>query len=86
VALLGYAFRRGPFHRRLWQEVVFWALIALNVYERVSREQDSLLVQAVALLLVLPAYVAVFRYAYSSPRLWSRDEVHPVQVAASLEI
>ena len=75
VALLGYAFRRGLFHRRLWQ-IVFWALVAWNVYEHVSRKQDSFLVQIVAFFLVLPAYVGVFRYAYSSPQLWSRDDVH----------
>jgi hypothetical protein len=75
VALLGYAFSRGFFHRRLWQ-VVFWALIAFNVYGHLSRERDSFLVETIAFLLLLPAYVGVFRYAYSSPQLWSRDDVH----------
>ncbi len=74
VALTAYAFGRGFFHPRLWQ-VVFWALIASNIYGHFSREQDSFLVQVGAFVLLLPAYVGVFRYAYSSPQIWSREEV-----------
>lgn len=75
VALLGYAFRRGFFHRRLWQ-AVFWVLIAWEVYVHVSGARDSFLVETLAFLWVLPAFVGVLRYAYSSPQLWIRDDVH----------
>ena len=75
VALLGYAFRRGLFQCRLWQ-IVFWLIVASNVYEHLRVEHDSFLVESVAFLLLLPAYVGVFRYAYCSPQLWSRDDVH----------
>ena len=75
VALLGYAFDRRLFHRLLWQ-IVFWLLVASNVFDHLSGKHNSFFVECVAFLLLLPAYVGVFRYGYSSPQLWSRDDVH----------
>ena len=81
VALLGYAFRRGFFHRRFWQGV-FWALLAWEVYGHLAGERNSFLVQAFTFLWLLPAFVGVFRYAYSSSQLWKCD-VHTAQAGTA---
>ena len=75
IALLGYAFSHAFFRRTLWQ-FVFWALVAFNIYGHFSRNRDTFFVELIAFIVLLPAYVGVFRYAYSSPPLWRSTEVH----------
>lgn len=73
VGLLGYAFRRHIWGRRIW---MLWAvlfpvsnaMIGLWVYPHTGT--GGHIGYFAAMLLFLPQYLAVFHYGYRSPEIW----------------
>jgi hypothetical protein len=72
TALWCYALQRRVGNERYWR-AVFWILLFANLLMLVPvllRGGPIALFTAALTLLVVPAYVAAFRYAYRSPALW----------------
>lgn len=72
VALWCYALRRPLGHERYWR-AVFWIVAVATVLMLIPvlLAGGALARFTLALLLpVVPAYVAMYRYAYRSPELW----------------
>jgi hypothetical protein len=74
IGLFGYAYRRALWKRRIWMswaalfpiwDVVMGAL----VYPR-QNGTEVRMGYFVAMLMILPQYWALIRYAYRSPELW----------------
>jgi hypothetical protein len=72
TALWGHALRRRIGNERYWR-VVFWLVLFANAVMLVpvllAGGEIALFTGALTLLIV-PAYVAAFRYAYRNPALW----------------
>jgi O-antigen ligase len=74
TAAWGYALRR-PLGAASYWRVVFWIVLAATAVMLVPVAMTSMVVKAYTgalLLLVAPAFVAAYRYAYRSPELWPR--------------
>jgi hypothetical protein len=72
VALWGYALQRPLGHERYWR-FVFWILAFATVAMLVPivlRGGELARYVGWLLLPIVPAYVAVYLYAYRSPRVW----------------
>jgi hypothetical protein len=76
TALWCYALQRPLGHRSYWR-AVFWILVFANLAMLIPVLLDGdwvALLTAGLTLLVVPAYVAAYLYAYRSTALWSTDE------------
>ena len=72
TATWGYALRRPIATEQYWRRV-FWILLLATALMllRVALASTVALVLVLGLmLLVVPAYVAAYRYAFRSPQLW----------------
>jgi hypothetical protein len=78
IGLFGYAYHRAIFRRRLWTiwivvfplfDVVMRAVVYTRQNGHVSRTSLVL-----GMMMVLPHYQALFRYAHRSPELWDEGE------------
>lgn len=72
TAAWGYALRR-PLGAAAYWRTAFWIVLCATAVMLVPVAMTSAVVRAytgVLLLLVLPAFVAAYRYAYRSPELW----------------
>ena len=75
AATWGYAMQRPIGNEPYWRQV-FWILVVVTVLMllRVAVASVAAFVDVVAFMaLLVPAYVAAFRYAYRSPHLWRRE-------------
>jgi fucose 4-O-acetylase-like acetyltransferase len=75
TATWGYAMQRSIGNEPYWRRV-FWILVAVTVLMllRVALASTAALVDVLGFMtLLVPAYVAAFRYAFRSPQLWRRD-------------
>lgn len=75
TALWCHALQRPLGNERYWR-VVFWILVFANLLMLVPvllAGGPIAFFTGVLTLLVVPAYVAAYRYAYRSPTLWGRD-------------
>jgi len=73
VALWGYALQRRIGNARYWR-AVFWIVLAATAVMLVPvalGSLDIIIFTGLLLALVLPAYLAAFRYAFRSPDLWN---------------
>jgi hypothetical protein len=73
TALWGYALQRRIGSQRYWR-VVFWLVLFANAVMLVPvllGDRAVALFTAALTLLIVPAYLAAYRYAYRSPRLWA---------------
>ena len=72
TALWGYALQRRIGSERYWR-IVFWLVLFANVVMlvpvMVAGGEIALFTGALTLL-IIPAYVAAFRYAFRCPSLW----------------
>jgi hypothetical protein len=72
TALWGYALQRRIGNEKYWR-IVFWLVLVANAVMLVPvllvGGEIALFTGALTLLIV-PAYVAAFRYAFRSPALW----------------
>lgn len=78
TALWGYALQRRIGSRPYWR-AVFWLVLFANAVMLVPVLMAGgavLLFTGALTLLVIPAYVAAFRYGYRSPGLWG-DAARP---------
>jgi hypothetical protein len=72
TALWGYALRRPIGHARYWR-AVFWLVtvtMLVLLLPTLYAGGTVALVAAALTILVVPAYVGAWRYAYRSPELW----------------
>lgn len=72
TALWGYALRRRIGNARYWR-VVFWLVLFANTVMLVPvllLGGEVAMFTAVLTLLIVPAYVAAFRYGHRSAALW----------------
>jgi hypothetical protein len=72
TALWGYALQR-PFGSRAYWRAAFWLVLFANAVMLVPLlllGGQVLLFTGALTLLIVPAYVAAYRYAYRSPALW----------------
>ena len=75
TATWGYALQRPIGNARYWRRT-FWSLLAASALMllRVALVSASALVIALGFMAVLvPAYVAAYRYAFRSSHLWQRS-------------
>jgi hypothetical protein len=75
AATWGYAMQRAIGDEPYWRRV-FWILVAVTVMMllRVAIASVAAFVRTVAYMaLLVPAYVAAFRYAFRSPHLWRHE-------------
>lgn len=73
VGLWCYALQRPVGSERYWR-AVFWILAmstAMMLLPVLMRGGELALFTAALTVLIVPAYVAVYRYAYRSPALWA---------------
>jgi len=76
VALWGYALQR-PIGAAAYWRVVFWIVLAATAIMLVPvalGSPEAIIFTAVLLALVVPAYVAAYRYGHRSPRLWGPQQ------------
>ena len=80
VGLLGYAYRRPFLRRWFWKSwsilLPLWdTLMGAVVYpsQEPRSEPGLVLGYFVLMLLFVPEYVALVRYAYRSPEIWSKE-------------
>jgi hypothetical protein len=74
TALWSYALQRVIGNEKYWR-AVFWLVLFANAVMLVPVLLNGgtiALVTGALTLLIVPAYVASFRYAYRSPALWRR--------------
>jgi hypothetical protein len=72
TALWGYALQRPIGSERYWR-MAFWLVLFANLVMLVPvllAGGSVALVTAGLTLLIVPAYLAAFRYAYRSPNVW----------------
>lgn len=72
TALWGYGLQRRIGNEKYWR-VVFWLVLFANAVMLVPVllvGGEIALVTGALTLLIVPAYVAAFRYAFRSPSLW----------------
>lgn len=75
AATWGYAMQRSIGSEPYWRRV-FWILVAVTALMllRVALASTAALVYVLGFMaLLVPAYVAAFRYAFRSPQLWRKD-------------
>jgi hypothetical protein len=80
TATWGYAMQRPIGSATYWRRV-FWILLVATalMLVRVAAASTTALVLVLAFMVVLlPAYVAAFRYGYRSPHLWLANTLQPV--------
>lgn len=80
AATWGYAMQR-PIGNAIYWRRVFWILLVASalMLVRVAAASTTALVLVLGFMVVLlPAYVAAFRYGFRSPQLWHPD---PAQAA-----
>jgi hypothetical protein len=80
TAAWGYAMQRPIGNSTYWRRV-FWILLVASalMLVRVAAASTTALVLVLGFMVVLlPAYVAAFRYAYRSPHLWLAHAPQPV--------
>jgi hypothetical protein len=73
TALWGYALRRRIGNERYWR-AVFWLVLFANAVMLIPvllGDRVIALFTAALTLLIVPAYLAVYLYAYRSPELWT---------------
>jgi predicted membrane channel-forming protein YqfA (hemolysin III family) len=76
VALWGYALQK-PIGAAAYWRVVFWIVLgatAIMLVPVAAGTLETMLFTAALLALVVPAFVAAFRYGHRSPRLWDPTE------------
>jgi len=74
AATWGYSLQRRIGAPGYWR-AVFWIVVfatAVMLVPVALGTLDAIVFTALLLALVVPAYVAAFRYAYRSPSLWAR--------------
>jgi hypothetical protein len=79
VATWGYALRRPIGAQRYWGPA-FWVVLgatSITLLPVLIAGPAAMLVVAVLLPLVAPAFYAAYRYAYRSPELWPAPEETP---------
>lgn len=79
IATWGYALRRPIGAHRYWGPA-FWvvfAATAITMLPVLMAGPAAMLVVAVLLPLLAPAFYAAYRYAYRSPELWPAAEEAP---------
>jgi hypothetical protein len=72
VALWGYALQK-PIGAAAYWRIVFWIVLAATAIMLVPvalGAPEAIVFTAVLLALVVPAYVAAYRYGHRSPSLW----------------
>jgi hypothetical protein len=72
TALWGYALQRRIGNERYWR-AVFWLVLFANAVMLIPvllGDRVIALFTAALTLLIVPAYLAVYLYAYRSPALW----------------
>src|ERR1041384_5593835 len=72
VALIGYAFDRQILRPLIWR-FVFWVLLIDNWWSHFRSERESLLIELASVLLVIPGFIAVFRYGHSASIIWRNN-------------
>jgi hypothetical protein len=80
TATWGYAMQRPIGNATYWRRV-FWILLVASalMLVRVAAASTTALILVLAFMVVLlPAYVAAFRYGYRSPHLWLAHTPQPV--------
>lgn len=80
TATWGYAMQRPIGSATYWRRV-FWILLVATalMLVRVAAASTTALVLVLGFMVVLlPAYVAAFRYGYRSPQLWLANTPQPV--------
>jgi hypothetical protein len=81
VATWGYSLQRRIGAPGYWR-AVFWIVVfatAVMLVPVALGPRDAMLFTGLLLALVVPAYVAAFRYAYRSPKLWNTTEAGDVR-------
>jgi hypothetical protein len=76
TALWGYALQRRIGSVGYWR-AVFWLVLFANTVMLVPvalGDRTVALIVAALTLLVVPAYLAAYFYAYRSPGVWTRDD------------
>ncbi len=84
IGLFGFAYRRpvgsGAFWRRwlpfqlLWDAAIVLFIIPAGLAYQIPGEEPSSAVEnIVSFALLIPLYIALYRYGYRSPEIWSRD-------------
>jgi len=79
TALWGYALQR-PIGSRTYWRAAFWLVLFANAVMLVPvllLGDQVLLFTGALTLLIVPAYVAAYRYAYRSPALWGEGASPP---------
>jgi hypothetical protein len=79
VATWGYALQK-PLGTASYWRAAFWIVVVATAVMLVPvglGTPEAILFTALLLALVAPAYVAAYRYAYRSPRLWQPDRIDP---------
>jgi hypothetical protein len=79
VATWGYALQKRIGAQYYWRTAC-WVVIGATVITTVPAAlagPDAIVMIAVLLVLVLPAFYASYRYAYRSPQLWRAEERVP---------
>jgi len=75
AATWGYAMQRPVGNEAYWRQV-FWILAVVTVLMllRVAIASVAAFVETAAFMaLLVPAYLAAFRYAFRSPHLWRKE-------------
>jgi len=71
-----YALQK-PFGAARYWRTTFWIVLfatAVMLVPVILGDPEVIVFTALLLALVVPAYLAAFRYAYRSPQLWRTDE------------
>jgi len=79
AATWGYALQK-PLGTASYWRAAFWIVLvatALMLIPVALGTPEAILFTALLLALVVPAYVAAYRYAYRSPHLWQPDRINP---------
>ena len=71
IGLICYSFKLRFFSPQFWR-IVIWMLIASAVYCQIEWPERDVFILAIGFALILPAYVAVYRYGHSSRSIWAR--------------
>ncbi len=76
IATWGYALRRPIGAHRYWGPAFWVVLVAtlVTLWPVLLAGQAAIVVAAVLLPLLAPAFYAAYRYAYRSPELWPAAE------------
>jgi len=79
IATWGYALQKPIGAQHYWRTAC-WVVIGATLVTTVPAAlagPEAIIMVAVLLVLVLPAFYASYRYAYRSPQLWRAEERMP---------